>query len=585
MREMRASDPVGNIPVKESKKKRWVWLALGAMLVLYVFCALRVDPMATFGSLTDDALYFTSAKSLANGGGYVLPSFPARLGATKYPELYPLLLAGVWKLDPNFPSNVRIAIALTLLFGCAALVFAFLILRGWPGLGDWWALVAVGLCAFTSLYLELSASVMTDIPFMAVTLAAIWLAQHPNGRISKAFGAGLLAGFSVGLRSLGVASIAGIGLVMLTRREYRRTAWFSAGALPLTLASLWPALAKLANHSGASLLAHPTQSGWQQTVCFYTSYACSWRMNIGSAGAFGKILLTNLKEVVQEPGLYLFYPLATRDALWSVALVTLISVASYAGIVRYWRKAGLEPFLAVFLFYLLVIVPWPWTPERFLVTFLPLLFGGLVLEGRRFASVVAEHLRPTHLRGERTIAAAIAAGGLVLAIVVAFNFAFAIPRTVGALASDNRKFLVDLRGAYGWVRQHSARDAKIIAVEDGLAYLYTGRPSVVPLACLTEGFYEDSPRFAEHDAAHLADVARHIGATYWLATVRDFALNDSTDSAILRQREEQLLASAPIVYRSADGVVKIYDVSSLFQTSGNVQGLAPGGERKNRSRP
>ena len=73
----------------------WVWLALGFVLVLYVLSALRVDPMATFGSPGDDALYFASAKSLALGGGYVLPSFPVRLRATKYPELYPVLLANV----------------------------------------------------------------------------------------------------------------------------------------------------------------------------------------------------------------------------------------------------------------------------------------------------------------------------------------------------------------------------------------------------------------------------------------------------------------------------------------------------------
>jgi hypothetical protein len=119
----------------------------------------------------------------------------------------------------------------------------------------------------------------------------------------------------------------------------------------------------------------------------------------------------------------------------------------------------------------------------------------------------------------------------------------------------------------------------VIAYEDGLLFLHTGRPSVVQIACLPQSFYENDRRFAEHDAAHLPDVARHIGAAYWLTTIRDFSLNGDMDYAILQRRQELLLASAPLVYHSADGAVKIFDVRSLFHTDGNVRSSAPVSKR------
>ena len=43
-----------------------------------------------FCDLHDDCLYFVSAKSLADGGGYRIASLPGEPPQTKYPPLYPL---------------------------------------------------------------------------------------------------------------------------------------------------------------------------------------------------------------------------------------------------------------------------------------------------------------------------------------------------------------------------------------------------------------------------------------------------------------------------------------------------------------
>lgn len=569
-------------PWQTEKAKRrenpWVWAILIAILVLYIFSVLRLDPVATFGNSADDALYFSSAKALSTGQGYILPSFPVRLRATKYPELYPLLLAAVWKVDPHFPDNVNIAVGLTLAFGCSALLFTFLLLRRWPSLGDWPAISVVGLCAFTGYFLDLSASVMTDVPFMAMLWGAMWLVEGQDRRSRNAFGAGILTGLSVGLRSLGVAAVAGIGLVLLVKRDFQRLLWYSVAVLPLTLLWLWPRLSAMVHPPGTPLVLGLSGSGWAQTLCYYSSYACSWRMGVTAPKALEAIVYTNLKNVIQEPGLYLLSPLATGGGIWSLVLVSLVGVAAYAGIIRNFRNVGWQPLTAAFAFYLLVLLPWPYTPQRFLVAFLPLLFGGLWIEARHFTYLITEHLRPVFPMAQRAMAVMLAVGSVALFGSVVLNCTYAVPVQVGAQAAENQRFLRDQQGAYAWIRQHAAADAHVIAYEDGLFYLYTGRKSVVPIACLTQSFYEDNLQFAEHDAAELIDVARHIGAAYWLTTVRDFALDGNMDYAVLQQRQGQLLSAATMVYRSKDGKVQLYDVRSLTATNKSVSGSALEGE-------
>jgi hypothetical protein len=61
------------------------------------------------GFLQDDAIYLASAKSLATGQGYRIPSLPGAPAQTKYPLGYPLLLSIIWTLDPHFPDNMAIA--------------------------------------------------------------------------------------------------------------------------------------------------------------------------------------------------------------------------------------------------------------------------------------------------------------------------------------------------------------------------------------------------------------------------------------------------------------------------------------------
>ncbi len=592
-----------NVPQDGKRTSKGVWLGLCAILALYVWSAWQFGPVSNFGKVLDDGLYFSAAKALAAGQGYVLPSFPVRLAATKYPEFYPLLLAGIWKLDPSFPSNVNLAVAMTLAFGCAALIFMFLLIRRWPGLGDWDTLGVVALCAFSGYFLDLSASVMTDIPFMALMLGAIWLAEisvqvstsHPGKRGFQTrpyklqiaapsasdwavLGAGALAGLAIGFRTLGAAVVAGIGIVLLVRREWRKLIWFSIAAAPISLLMVWPQLLAMFHPRAMPAAAGVGSSGWSRTLCYYTSYACGWRLDTSGPGALRAIALTNLRGLFEAPGITLLSPLGAGQQVWALGLVMLLSVVAYVGVLRYVRRAGWQPLPVVFLLYLLVIIPWPYTPDRFLVPFLPLLLGGFWLEGRHMAKLIAANLRPPHGMGDRVAAGVMAAGGLAIAAILVMNYVYAIPQKVTNFATANRRMMTDKRAAYQWIREHAEPGARVIAYEDGLSYLFTDHPSVMPIDCRTQAFYLQDKRYAEQDAAQMADVARHIGASYWIATANDFLLDGDPDHKILTRKQEELLKGSPEVFRSSDGMVRVYDVRRMTIADANGRGASPRGK-------
>ena len=555
---------------------RWIWPALVSILALYVFAVFLMHPVAYFGSFGDDGVYFSSAKALAEGRGYIMPSFPGRLPGMKYPELYPLILSGIWRLDPNFPSNVNFGVALTLLFGCAFLVLTFFMLRRWPGVGEIGALAVTGLSAFSVEFFFSSRFISTDVPFAAMALGAVWLTDRSRERdrgTAAIFAAGLLAGLSVGVRGLGIAAVAGIWLALLGKREFQRLGWFSVAALPSSIPWLWPSFARIFAHSGSALLQDPDANGWTQTVCYYSSYACNWRMWVTNWTSFKSVIEFNLKAICQAPGLALLSPFAATSGLASLALVSLLSAAAVIGVIRLSQKLGWQPIHAFLLCNLALILPWPYEPERFLIPFYPLLFAGVWLEGKRLASLLVSSFGPGRSVGERALAAAMGLGAIALAALVSFNCFYYNPSQTATRGELGQRLLAERSGAYSWIRDHAAPNANVIADRAGALYLSTGRRAVPPIASLVQSFYQHDPRYIEHDVAHLGDVAAHIHASYWLLC------NDDTGAVAEelgpdRVKELEILAQAPVVYRSTDGAVRLYDVRSLFSVLSGTAGLA-----------
>src|SRR5579862_1792772 len=80
-----------------------------AALAPSAYLAWTLRTMPHLGFYHDDSIYWVSARSLATGDGYRIQSLPAQPYQTKYPPLYPALLAGIWKINPRFPANLPLA--------------------------------------------------------------------------------------------------------------------------------------------------------------------------------------------------------------------------------------------------------------------------------------------------------------------------------------------------------------------------------------------------------------------------------------------------------------------------------------------
>src|SRR5271155_438307 len=133
------------------------WLGLVFILIVYVISVVRLHPTNYFGLTQDDTIYFSSAKALADGHGYVLPSVPETPRATKFPFLYPWILSWVWRWNPSFPANVPDAVGVTVAFGLAYVALAFSFLRRLQDVGSAEALLLTAFCAFQPTVLFYSA--------------------------------------------------------------------------------------------------------------------------------------------------------------------------------------------------------------------------------------------------------------------------------------------------------------------------------------------------------------------------------------------------------------------------------------------
>src|SRR5215472_9909721 len=149
---------------------------LFAILLAHFSGVRALNPPGLFGLSQDDTLYFSSAKALAEGRGYVLPSLPGCPAATKYPVLYPWLLSWVWRLDASFPGNLFWGVTLTYLFSVAAILLSYHFGRSSLGLSRLSSLAVTGFLALHPTFIFYSARLMSDVPFAALTMCLLLFA-------------------------------------------------------------------------------------------------------------------------------------------------------------------------------------------------------------------------------------------------------------------------------------------------------------------------------------------------------------------------------------------------------------------------
>jgi len=418
-----------------------LFLGIYALLSILLF-----DPKLFTGG--DNAVYLILGRSLAQGTGYTNVHLPGSPPHADYPPGLPLMLAGLFKVTG---FSIFAAKLLVMAFGLGAMAFIFLIMRN--RFGDR-ANLPLTLTLSIPILVNYNHWVMTEIPFLCVSMAAVWcLLEFDEGReqyIWPAFG---LAVFGMALRTAGLTLVLGIGLLLIVRRRYELAALLFA--LTLVLFSLLSLRGTGGSTYISQLLSRDPyfpEFGRAGPVDLLLRV---WR----NVRIYAFAVLPHAMTPVFMPG-----PAATVLA-WAVILPLVF------GVIRRGRRLAIVETYSLAALSVLLLWPEPWADERFLLPFLPLVIiymcQGLYRlgQGRR-----------------RWVPAAVV--GIFLALNV-----YSLQQQVRTAVRDNRAYLAGDRyagyrpdwrrwfEAIDWLRQHVRKDKVVLARKPEFVYLLSGRKS------------------------------------------------------------------------------------------------------------
>jgi hypothetical protein len=470
-----------------------------------VYLAWTLRMMPHLGFYHDDGIYWVSAKSLAEGHGYRIASLPGEPYQTKYPPFYSALLAGIWKLSPNFPSNLPAATLFAWLLLPVYLAMFWMFLREY-GLGPRAQLALLLAAALSPIAVVFSFSLMPELLFTALLLASLLLAERsllPQASRWLPVLAGACAATAYLTKSVAAPLLVTVPLCFLLRRRFASAALFLAAMLPAPLAWLW----WISQHISPSR---------DLVTLYYTNYLGFQTYNV-SFRDLPLVVWSNLGNFLMAVGKLLMFDIPYG----SMYLECVVAVAAIAGCVRLARRTRMlqYPLAAVGIAVLLAV--WHFTPDqRFVFPLYPLLAAGLWTELENVCRTLWMAWKKATL-ADRT--AALAGAGLIaaFAIFVVFTTAFGLFRFLPNLFDSYRTDLEARQPAYHWITENAPPQARIYAYDDPLLFLYTGRKSC-SLPIPTKLYYHNDQAGIDKMLDSIPDFARQYDLTYALVTPDDF---------------------------------------------------------------
>ncbi|MBM3745069.1 MAG: hypothetical protein FJW34_04670 [Acidobacteria bacterium] len=479
-------------------KRTCAVLVLIAALAPSAWVAWQARDMPQLGLFHDDSLYWVCAKSLAEGSGYRILSLPEQPHQTKYPPLYSLLLAAVWKVTPSFPDNLALATLMSWLWLPLCLLVGQPVLAG-LGLGPTHRLVVTVLLALNPYVILYSVSLMSEVPFTCLLLGCLALtqrAEQPGGPRWVAAAAGAAGGVAFLMRTAALPLLVTAPLVLWRRKQRPAALWFVAAMLPAVGA--WGLWAR----------AHQVRTG-DPVLMYYTDYLGYQKASFSWSDA-PLVIWTNLAGILEGSGslLMVFGEGIPAMVVGAVALL---------GVIRLARRGGLSQYPVYAAACVLMLLTWHLGLRdrylRLVLPLAPLAVAGLTDVWRWLAVLARTWLG----RGGWRLAAA----GLV-ALVMAVPALLGGANTAAMLLQfpayweRQRAAREDARPALTWLAQNAPPEAAILAEQDPMVYLYTGRRGyrfIVPPQLLYRGRPEEIARFYREVGAY----ARRRGVSLILA--------------------------------------------------------------------
>ncbi len=476
-----------------------------AALAPSAYLAWTLRTMPHLGFYHDDSIYWVSGRSLAMGEGYRIESLPGQPYQTKYPPLYCALLAGIWKLDPQFPSNLPMATLFAWLLLPLFLGVLWFLLHeyGFSMRARCVMVLAAGLSPVTVVF---SFSLMPELLFTALLLASLILAERagrPESAAWLAVMAGVCAGLAYLTKSIAAPLLFTVPLCFALRKRYQKAALFFAAMLPAVAGWQW------------WVARHLTHS-WDLVTLYYTNYVGFQAYNVALRD-LPLVIWYNLDGFLMGAGRLLIFDLPYG----SKHLERVVAIAAIAGCVRLAaRRRELQYPLAALGMSAILLV-WHFPPDqRFVFPLYPLLLMGLATEMANIFGV----LRLTWAKPAFADRFAAAGVGALLAGVAAFAVfctVFGLTRFIPDLFASYRADFEARRPAYEWIARHAPADANVYAYHDPLMFLYTGHKAC-RLPIPPKFLYHSDDAGIDKLMGSIAEFARGNGLNYLLLTSDDY---------------------------------------------------------------
>lgn len=349
---------------------RWApWVAGATVLAL----GLTIWEWFPPGIWHDDGVYVLLGRAISQGEGLRYSGVVGSYLAPKFPPLFPVLLAVVWSVAPDFPANALFLSATNLLLlAGAAWVFVAFVRRVFR-IPVFWTLVAAALTWLSPALWRVAMVPLSEPLFILLFLLALWAGAHLEevGGWWPLTLFVLIAAGAYHTRTIGVVLFPAVALALLVRGRGRDGAlvfvFGTASVLPWLLWTRWAA-----ERIPAPLL--------------------------DTLGPYGSWLGGMISE---NPGHYLsFLPANAIHLLGRIVSLLLPGVSGiglWAGVVLFpvlilgLRELGrLSPTMSLAAgAYTLVLLLWPFQDVRLLVPLQPILILGTLLGFRWILSLGA----------------------------------------------------------------------------------------------------------------------------------------------------------------------------------------------------
>ncbi len=504
-----------------------------AVLLLALIPAARLAWMARemphFGHLHDDSIYFVAAKSMAEGRGYRILSLPGEPFQTKYPPLWPLALAAIWKIDSRFPENLRWGMAVAWMMLPAMLALAWRWFRS-AGFGPGARTTLCAVLALSPWIVFLSTTLMSELVFSVMLLAALLAIERTGTSVWRALLAGTLAAAAYLIKTAALPLLAVAPLWLIWRRRYSSAAVYFCAMLPAIAAWMFWA-------------GHHMTGARDIVSLYYTNYFGYQIYNIGWRD-LPLVVWKNLDGVFSGIAGLLIFDLG--KSVFGMHLSRFLAIGAIVGVVRHARTRGVTPCHGFAAAYTAVLLVWHFPPnERFMLPLFPLLLAGIGSELAYLGSVIRSAWR-------KNAANRAAASGMIAAAATFAGFgivtnAEAVFREFPEIIGQHREVLASNRAAFAWIAKYADSGA-FYAYDDPVFFLYTGHHAAsLPVAPMS--FYREDRAAILAPFRNMPAFARAQRLDYLFFTAADFH-RDLPESE--RAEVRRILSGQPEMVRVYD---------------------------------